>query len=172
MCYSSERPGPGAAAGGVRPAQMHSSAASFAEISPEVILGDGVGNSAFLFDMEHFYYKTAWSWKVKVVCSYRWGAKFPKCPQCGITMEHEYQLFRDRCGQKLNWSGLDDVEVRYIGWDFHFKLYRADRAYFIASIMSLIPTFRPSSKAVFSHAQHTAPCRSMIFSQSGILSPT
>ena len=47
---------------------------------------------------------------------------------------------------------------------FHHKLY--------ASIMSRIPTFRPSSKAVFSHAQHTVPCRSMIFSQSGILSPT
>ena len=44
--HSSERPGPGASAGGGRPAQMHSSAASFAEISPEVILGDGVGNSA------------------------------------------------------------------------------------------------------------------------------
>ena len=52
--HSSERPGPGASAGGVRPAQMRSSAASFAEISPEVILGDGVGNSVFLFDMEHF----------------------------------------------------------------------------------------------------------------------
>ena len=46
MCYSSERPGPGAAAGGVRPAQMRSSAASFAEISPEVILRDGVRNRA------------------------------------------------------------------------------------------------------------------------------
>ena len=47
---------------------------------------------------------------------------------------------------------------------FHYKLY--------TSIISRIPTFRPSSKAVFSHAQHTVPCRSMIFSQSGILSPT
>ena len=57
---SSERPGPRAPAGGVRPAQMRSSAASFAEISPKVILGDGVGNSVFLFDMERFfYYKTA-----------------------------------------------------------------------------------------------------------------
>lgn len=46
---------------------------------------------------------------------------------------------------------------------FRHKLY--------TSIMSRIPTFRPSSKAVFSHAQHTVPCRSMIFSQSGILSP-
>lgn len=50
--HSSERPGPGAPAGGVRPAQMRSSAASFAKISPEVILGDGAGNSAFLFDMK------------------------------------------------------------------------------------------------------------------------
>lgn len=40
------------------------------------------------------------------------------------------------------------------------------------SIMSRIPTFSPSSKAVFSHTQHTVPCRSMIFSQRGILSPT
>ena len=47
---------------------------------------------------------------------------------------------------------------------FRYKLY--------TSIISRIPTFRPSSKAVFSHAQHTVPCRSMIFSQSGILSPT
>ena len=33
---------------GVCSAQMRSSAASFAEISPEVILGYGVGNSAFV----------------------------------------------------------------------------------------------------------------------------
>ena len=59
--HSSERPGPGAAAGGVRPTQMRSSAASFAKISPEVIWGDGVGSSVFLFDIEHpFRYKTAW----------------------------------------------------------------------------------------------------------------
>lgn len=44
--HSSERPGPGAAAGGVRPAQMRSSAACFAKISPEVILRDGVRNRA------------------------------------------------------------------------------------------------------------------------------
>lgn len=55
-----------------------------------------------------------WSWKVKTVCSYRWGAEFPKYPRCVTTMECEYQLF---CGQRLNWSGFDDVEVRYIGWD-------------------------------------------------------
>ena len=31
-------------------------------------------------------------------------------------MEREYQLFCGRCGQRLNWSGFDDVEVQYIGW--------------------------------------------------------
>lgn len=41
---------------------------------------------------------------------------------------------------------------------FHYKLYGMDHTYFIASIISLIPTFMPSSKAVFSHAQHTLPC--------------
>lgn len=55
-----------------------------------------------------------WPWKVKIVCSYRWGAEFPKCPRCGTTMEREYQLFCNHCGQRLNWSGFDDVEVRYI----------------------------------------------------------
>ena len=58
-----------------------------------------------------------WPWKVKVVCSYRWDAEFPKYPRCGITMEYEYQLFCDRCAQRLNWSEFDDVEVRHIGWD-------------------------------------------------------
>ncbi len=58
-----------------------------------------------------------WPMQVKTVCSYRRGAEFPQCPRCEITMEREYQLFCDRCGQRLNWSGFDDVEVRYIGWD-------------------------------------------------------
>ena len=37
---------------GVCSAQMRSSAASFAEISPDMILGYGVGNGTFLFDMK------------------------------------------------------------------------------------------------------------------------
>lgn len=55
--------------------------------------------------------------KVKKMCSYKWGADFPKCPRCGSAMEREYQLFCDRCGQRLNWSEFDDAEVKYIGWD-------------------------------------------------------
>lgn len=55
--------------------------------------------------------------RVKTVCSYKWGVKFPQCPRCGSTMEHEYQLFCDRCGQRPNWSKFEEIEVRYIGWD-------------------------------------------------------
>ena len=58
-----------------------------------------------------------WPWKVKIVCSSRWGAEFPKCPRCGTTMEREYQLFCNHCGQRLNWSGFGECEVKYIGWD-------------------------------------------------------
>ena len=58
-----------------------------------------------------------WPIRVEVVCSYKRGVEFPQCPRCGTTMEHEYQLFCDRCSQRLSWSGFDDAEVRYIGWD-------------------------------------------------------
>lgn len=55
--------------------------------------------------------------RVKEVCSFKWGVEFPRCPRCGTTMEHEYQFFCDRCGQRLNWSKFDECEVKYIGWD-------------------------------------------------------
>lgn len=56
-------------------------------------------------------------WKVKEVCIYKDRNEYSRCPRCGSAMEREYQLFCDRCGQRLNWSKFDDVEVRYIGWD-------------------------------------------------------
>ena len=31
---------------------------------------------------------------------------FPVCPQCGRTMEREYQSYCDRCGQCLDWSAF------------------------------------------------------------------
>ena len=58
-----------------------------------------------------------WPCKAKVVCSYRRGTESPKCPRCETTMEREYQLFCDRCGQRLNWSEFDECEVKYIGWN-------------------------------------------------------
>lgn len=58
-----------------------------------------------------------WPMLVKEVYSYKRGAKFPRFPRCGSTIEREYQHFCDRCGQRLNWSRFDDYEVKYIGWD-------------------------------------------------------
>ncbi len=36
---------------------------------------------------------------------------FPVCPRCGITMEHEYQSYCDRCGQALNWRRFSKAKV-------------------------------------------------------------
>ena len=36
---------------------------------------------------------------------------FPVCPQCGITMEREYQSFCDRCGQRLSWKGFSKATI-------------------------------------------------------------
>ena len=58
-----------------------------------------------------------WPRKVKEVYSFKWGVKFPQCPRCKTTMEREYQLFCNRCGQRLNWRVFDDCKVKYIGWD-------------------------------------------------------
>lgn len=36
---------------------------------------------------------------------------FPVCPQCGVTMEREYQQFCDRCGQCLDWSSYKHASI-------------------------------------------------------------
>ena len=36
---------------------------------------------------------------------------FPVCPQCGETMEREYQSFCDRCGQRLDWKAFSSAAV-------------------------------------------------------------
>lgn len=36
---------------------------------------------------------------------------FPVCPQCGVTMEREYQSFCDRCGQCLTWKGFSKATI-------------------------------------------------------------
>ena len=36
---------------------------------------------------------------------------FPVCPQCGVTMEQEYQSFCDRCGQCLNWKHFSEATI-------------------------------------------------------------
>ena len=36
---------------------------------------------------------------------------FPVCPQCGITIEREYQSYCDRCGQLLDWSNFTKATI-------------------------------------------------------------
>lgn len=45
---------------------------------------------------------------------FRWSigiTGFPVCPQCGVTMEREYQSFCDRCGQRLDWTGYSKATI-------------------------------------------------------------
>lgn len=37
--------------------------------------------------------------------------QFPVCPQCGVTMEREYQSFCDRCGQRLDWKNFSRATI-------------------------------------------------------------
>lgn len=34
------------------------------------------------------------------------------CPRCGITLDRDYQTFCDRCGQRLDWKGIDNAKCR------------------------------------------------------------
>ena len=36
---------------------------------------------------------------------------FPVCPQCGRTMEREYQPYCDRCGQCLDWNAFSKATI-------------------------------------------------------------
>ena len=38
-------------------------------------------------------------------------SEYPVCPQCGATLEREYQAFCDRCGQNLCWNYFDEATV-------------------------------------------------------------
>ncbi len=36
---------------------------------------------------------------------------YPVCPRCECTLEREYQLFCDRCGQALNWKHFGRARI-------------------------------------------------------------
>ena len=36
---------------------------------------------------------------------------FPVCPNCGCTLEREYQNYCDRCGQRLDWNSYNHAAV-------------------------------------------------------------
>ena len=48
---------------------------------------------------------------VRELARYRSGGTFPICPQCGSSMEREYQNYCDRCGQRLGWRQLGRAKV-------------------------------------------------------------
>lgn len=48
---------------------------------------------------------------VRELARYRSGETFPICPQCGSSIEREYQRFCDRCGQCLSWKQLRRAQV-------------------------------------------------------------
>lgn len=48
---------------------------------------------------------------VTTAIAFQTGGVYPVCPQCGISMEREYQNFCDRCGQRLDWKNFDRVSV-------------------------------------------------------------
>lgn len=35
------------------------------------------------------------------------------CPRCGITMNREFMIFCDHCGQRLDWSMYEQAKVVY-----------------------------------------------------------
>ena len=48
---------------------------------------------------------------------YRDRNMYAVCPRCNISMEYEYQLYCNRCGQHLEWSKYDEAEEEFIGWN-------------------------------------------------------
>ncbi len=48
--------------------------------------------------------------EVQIFSPSKWS--YPVCPNCGITMEREYQHFCDRCGQKLAWNDFANNHIK------------------------------------------------------------
>ena len=48
---------------------------------------------------------------------YRDRNMYAVCPRCDNSMEYEYQLYCNCCGQHLEWSRFDDAEEEFIGWN-------------------------------------------------------
>lgn len=38
-----------------------------------------------------------------------------RCPRCHITMEREFMIFCDRCGQRLDWKDYKKASILYPG---------------------------------------------------------
>lgn len=42
---------------------------------------------------------------------FRFDGTYPVCPQCGVSLEREYQRFCDRCGQRLDWKRYGRAQI-------------------------------------------------------------
>lgn len=54
---------------------------------------------------------------------------FYVCPRCGITMEREFMVYCDRCGQCLDWAMHAQVKVVYPEKTRRAKTKRLDSAH-------------------------------------------
>lgn len=52
---------------------------------------------------------------VKKICVYPDNCFFGVCPRCNNSIDREYQTFCNCCGQRLDWSKLDEAEAEWIG---------------------------------------------------------
>lgn len=50
--------------------------------------------------------------QVRIYVRYFNGTCFPVCPRCEIPIERDYMSYCDRCGQKLGWDRLNNVQYR------------------------------------------------------------
>lgn len=60
------------------------------------------------------------SWRVpmpvaelKVLCDCLGQPSYYVCPRCGLTMEREFTVFCDRCGQRLGWRRYRSAKIIY-----------------------------------------------------------
>lgn len=53
--------------------------------------------------------------KVKNIRVYPDNCFFGVCPRCSNSIDREYQTFCNCCGQRLDWSKLDEAEAEWIG---------------------------------------------------------
>lgn len=53
--------------------------------------------------------------KVKKIRVYPDNCFFGVCPRCNNSIDREYQTFCNCCGQRLDWSKLDEAEEQWIG---------------------------------------------------------
>ena len=53
--------------------------------------------------------------KVKKIRVYPDNCFFGVCPRCNNSIDREYQTFCNCCGQRLDWSKLDEAEEEWIG---------------------------------------------------------